>query len=886
MDFIDLFDKQLQEALKLYHEPKTLGEQSPLATPYFLSSKLSASVITAPQRGELLRTLLYQASRQLWGDEELPTNKHQIKQRAEQALQAGQKEPYYYLLLELRYFRQHFTARNDPQSRQAILDYLLTTKSPYNDNLMQARAALAQRLLSLVQPALRLEQVIAPKRLFGRTTIMATCHQQLQARQLVSLNGGSGAGKTTVGMAIASHWPTSHCFWYTIRPHFSDQLAHLLFALGHFLHQHRPSALWAQLMASGGHIQDLHLALGLARHDLARLRDRQLLLGFDELNQNSTDDQNIQRNLLLEFVIGLRGEVAILAIGQQSLLEADYAYTLTGLSVEDVAQWLTETKVAYNTQEVIALQNYTHGNPRLLTLLLLATHEEPTVKAILEGLPHAPYLELVVARLWRYFPLSTRQMLQRLAVFPTPAPFDAFADDERLPMLQQHQVVQVDQEGGILLMPALRDAIYRAMPVETQEACHQQAAILRIERGEFTAAAYHYWQAKRADFAIQIWFPNRQLEVNRGQSATALTIFAQISLQQLSKNEQIALQLIRAELYKLTGESVKGLTSLAELELPPNQESIRVQELRGDFLQNLSQRDAAIQTYETGIQTALALLNQLVILHTKQAMTQIRQRDNQAARRIAQQARCEVEILQGTVADEVYGHYDEAIIHFQQAWAIAKAINFEVGIARTCRHLAVVYSKRQMVTDAISYSQQAISYYEKIGDYLSSTHCKSNLAGTYLNAGYYAECIDLATEVLPFLQQTQNHFLLGNTAANLAEAYYHLDQLAEAQTTAELVITQGEKHSHPYALLTLGLVQRKQGVIQSAIQTLESGNAIAQSNNDLYIQSYILYELGITLPMTGRAAEARSALEHALQLFTQLGIQQEIEKAQRDLSSL
>lgn len=73
--------------------------------------------------------------------------------------------------------------------------------------------------------------------------------------------------------------------------------------------------------------------------------------------------------------------------------------------------------------------------------------------------------------------------------------------------------------------------------------------------------------------------------------------------------------------------------------------------------------------------------------------------------------------------------------------------------------------------------------------------------------------------------------------------------------------------------------------MQSAIQTLTTAVAIAHSSNSLYIESYIRRELGLTLRMAGCTAEGQEMLEQALQQFTKLGIEQEIEKTQQALLS-
>ena len=89
-----------------------------------------------------------------------------------------------------------------------------------------------------------------------------------------------------------------------------------------------------------------------------------------------------------------------------------------------------------------------------------------------------------------------------------------------------------------------------------------EAAEVRATHGQYTAAAYHYWRSNRNAKAIQIWYPNRNGELLRGQADAAFAVFGKISQHGLSKSEGKALALIQAELYKLQGELTQGCALL------------------------------------------------------------------------------------------------------------------------------------------------------------------------------------------------------------------------------------------------------------------------------------------------------------------------------------
>jgi hypothetical protein len=120
-----------------------------------------------------------------------------------------------------------------------------------------------------------------------------------------------------------------------------------------------------------------------------------------------------------------------------------------------------------------------------------------------------------------------------------------------------------DRAGGYALWPALREMVAAELSAETREQAHLRAAWLRSAHAEYTAAAYHYWQAGRLAEAIQVWFPHRQEAIARGQAGAALAIFQNISLHQVGAAEREALALLRAELKQLQGDLAGGSADLA-----------------------------------------------------------------------------------------------------------------------------------------------------------------------------------------------------------------------------------------------------------------------------------------------------------------------------------
>jgi len=69
----------------------------------------------------------------------------------------------------------------------------------------------------------------------------------------------------------------------------------------------------------------------------------------------------------------------------------------------------------------------------------------------------------------------------------------------------------------------------------------QPDEVVRIERGEYTAAAYHFSRSGHEQRAVQVWFSQRRHA--RGEADAARLIFSGISRQRLDKSERTALDI-------------------------------------------------------------------------------------------------------------------------------------------------------------------------------------------------------------------------------------------------------------------------------------------------------------------------------------------------------
>lgn len=881
------FVEQIRAALNHFADPLWLGEQSPLAAPYFLGAALGDAE-TAVQRGEALRMALHAAADQLWVGA-LPTRKEALETtvQAERKAQGNKGPRYQYLLLELRYFRRLFRPKDSPEADNdiAICDYLSISRASYFNHLKVAQQTLGEALLSRLQPTFRLEYPPRlPPALVGRETLLSHSLDALQSGQSVALSGMGGSGKTTLAAAIAQEWPQA-VFWYTLRPAFNDLLDGLIFSLATFLHQNGASQLWQQLVADGSILSNYDLILAMIRQSLSDIPSP--LLCFDEIDLLHADNDlwTGEQVQLRELIDSLRPHAPILVLGQRHSLYLDLHFEVPNLTLPQQIAFLAGWQVALAPAEQHRLYEYTSGNPRLLLLCAVLVNSGMPVPTLLTELPQTAALRALWERLWQRLQPEARAAWQRLAVFRSPAPTDGWREAQpALQQLSERGLVQTDSRGSLTLLPVFRDLLladWQRFPQAQRETYHLLAADMRATRGEFTAAAYHFIQADEAALAIQLWYPQRQLEIRRGFAAAALKLFQQLSERHLPAEEQQALALIRGELLRLTGQAAEGLQQIEAISWPRSSElSIQAELLRGDFLNELGYPQQALKRYEEGIAVMTRLWNQLVRFRYQRGTVFVQQRMLDAAWQEAQMAQHEAAFLQGLVADE-YGRYEQATTFYQQALQLAEQIGYEKGSAQVHRELAKTFGRQAQLDEVKHHARAAVQYFEQIGDRLNQERLNSTLAATYFQAGEFDKAIAVAEPTVAYFEAMGLTFWTAVTASTLAEAYYETGRHDLAVQTAQNVLRLEETQTHPYALYTLGLVAAARGDHALAEQQFAQSRQIATDNGDRFMAAYAWRALGEAQLAQNRSAEGKQALQTAVALFTELDLTHEAEAAQK-----
>lgn len=849
---VNAFYEQVEQALAKVHQTEWLGNRSPLAAPYLLGSQLSSQhhkpTSSADERGQMLQRVLQDTAATL-------------------ATQ-GTNGLYFQRLLEHSFFV--------PRPRDVILTELGVSKNTYYEHRRQAVRQFAQALLQRLNPALRVELPVPPTPLIGRETEYTRCRVALIEGKTVALTGLSGVGKTTLGAHLAHSLPTHTTFWFTLRPSLNDTLDSLLFSLGYFISQRGATLLWQQMVASHSAIQP-EVTMGLLRQDLHVLQQQQrpLLLCFDEIDLlRPTELSN--HSQITTFLESLRGMVALLLIGQHLAFPVDLPCTLQGFDLQTTAAYLSQVGKQLAPAELQHLHRTTWGNPRLVELLLASESNDEPLADLLRQMATAPSLRALFNRVWQRLTLDNQQTLAELSVFRRTAPSDAW-EEEQLRQLQHYHLLSFDASGGVELLPVFKGIIAHTFSAETHQLLQQAAAQVRLQRGEYTEAAYHLCCGGLEIAAIWLWYIHRVQELNQGQGYAAHELFCtdQVITTTLDERERDLLRLISAELNKLVGAYDQVRTVLADqLQTPLLQ--ILADRLQGDVAEMTGQLERARREYARGLGTVSHLLNERAVFRKNLAWVWLREEQPERAWQESQLARYEVENIQGLIRTR-QGDYRAAEAHYTAALHLAQELGHLEGEAKTRDNLAGLLARQNQFAAADQHLKIATEQYQTIGRVNAVADLLVNRAFFLNLAGQPAEARRLAADALVMFQQLGDTFGEAVAAQNLAEACLVLNDIASAWDYACQVVATEESSTLPDGLRVQAEVYLRKQEPTHATRCAHEAVTQARANDDLFLEAYALRTLGLCYLLQHKQPAAVEALGQAVARFQEAHLWHEIE---------
>jgi tetratricopeptide (TPR) repeat protein len=848
----DLFRQQLTRALERFHEPKWLEEHSPLATPYFLGNYLSQSGAdnTVEENGEALRELIQETLQSLQQD--------------------GEEAKEQYDLLRWSFIW--------PKPVPQICADLNISRATYYRYRRKAIAQLEKALVQRLRPSLRLEDPPTKSPMVGRTKIASQCLDALQAGKTIAVTGSIGVGKTTLGTYLAACWQSQPVFWFTLRPRLNDHLHSVLFTLAFFLHRQGRSSLWLQLIAGMDSKPEQHnreMTLSLLRHDLKEMNENPPLLCFDDVDllRPLESEQHAQVQVFLE---SLRGLAPIIFIGQQVTLDVDHHQSLGGLAPSEVKAMLRQANIELSEADREVLARFTHNVPYLLELFIFLHRSGEPMADILADISTTPSAEFLFSRIWQRLREDERRLLAGLSVFRRPVPADAWVDSDGLKRLITRLFVLQGKSGHLSTIPALQSIIYSQLSAEDREILHLDAATVRSERGDYTAAAYHLIRGGRPATAIRLWDAHWRQEVDQGHSAAALSMFAAISAISLPPPERETLVLLRSRLRLLAGDYSGIMRDLHAARWQDPLHKAQAKRMAGDVSYERGQIDKAIESYQDGIQTLHDLEYEMASSYKEMAKAYAHKPDLDAAWRAAQLARYEVENMMGSIQSD-RGYFGEAKVHFEQALVLAQGLNHIEGEGKTRNNLAWVLKQQGDYKEANFQWERAGECYRQIGRLTLLAGIKVNQAAAWTQMGKGEAAVPLLEEALSVFETLGFARGIAITHYNLAETFLALGNMEAAERYAWRSIEDKEPSILPANLYVLAEVRLAQERFHEAESFSRNAIEAATKNQQLLSLAYAYRTLAKCNLLQEKIEAGKRALEQALNLFQQLELPHEIE---------
>jgi tetratricopeptide (TPR) repeat protein len=981
---IEPFTQQVRRALEHCSDPRWLAENSPLATSYFLGQHLDdhPNKNTEVGRGQLLQELLLEGANSLLGKVEgWPET---LQRQREHVVRSSQSRNIYRDALRKRLeesdetllrviYWNYFAPENNQIKRSVELiasnvgvgrstmyrwlngeEIPSPGKKTKAKTLAEAITMIGDWLIEELRPALRIEappSVIAfsdteydheqlketrnrPQGGIEQTIVLTGRSDELKQgvsilsqRQTLMMTGSGGIGKTTLAAALAGQVAPKDTFWFTIRPGVKDNLNALYYELAYFLAQRGSIHLWRYLAAQGGAIQASPLAILM--YDLAELKDK-ILLCFDDLDLLQA--KNNVHQPLLELIVSLRTHVAQILIGQPYAIDinsSDIIIRLEEISLLDMAELLNGAGITLHPEHLTALHNYTHGNPRLLELFISLYRDRESLNTTFQIMEQSAPLESMLQRILKRMKQQAEtnsdaqyDVLQALAVYRNPAPEDLW-DTSILAMLRERRLVQHDNRGGVSIVPAFRPIIYSQ--IEREETVdlrrlHLNAAGVREERAEYTAAAYHYLKADRPDAALWTWHPYQLREIKQGQGATALALLRQLPVDRLSASDRYDLSQAIDALKLLIGELGDPPIDRENSDWSPDDIRPALDaRTQGNIRELQSRLDEARDAYHAGLRTVERLAQETAIFHKNLSWVAMRQGELHDAWKEACRARYEAVNMQGYVQEE-FGEYAVAHTYYWEALKLAEQCDYPQGAAKTYNNLTRLAPKLEQPDLSFEYGAKAVQLFREVGDLSLMSSAQINLALAYNQSRRPANAIPPAKEALAFFKRSGQPWGITAAAQNLAEAYLALVLAAEdttradsdtqsltdayvtlihiaaappdgtrsktlddsqqalldqAASYAQIVIEVNEPKTLPDGLRVMGEIKLAQKLHVEALRLIRRSIYTAQASKDKFLEGYAWRALGCICLVRRKRQMARLALDRAIAIFKELKLPQE-----------
>ena len=379
----------------------------------------------------------------------------------------------------------------------------------------------------------------------------------------------------------------------------------------------------------------------------------------------------------------------------------------------------------------------------------------------------------------------------------------------------------------------VREYCYHVLNRRDRDRFHQRAAEYFTQEQDWLAAAYHHFQRRAFDTALEVLAVQRDAIINHGQAAAMSDLLARFSTVTLTPAQRVRLHTAQGHVYRIRGlypqaiaalnaafdETAPGL-SQAELQ----RQISRVYLKMGEYITALNYATTSLKQSEAGNdQPSIAESHKDIgWAYYRQAKLERARLHFEIGHQIGRQISdecflAEVNLGLGLVAWRER-RLEIAEAYLQESRRIYRDCGYRSQEAYAIINLGVVYGELGDMNRRLSFYQQAQQVAAEVGDLDSLSVALNNLGYTHAVLGHHQEALDYYGQLAQLVRRVEHWPMLSLAEAGLADAWLGLNQPEQALVCA---LAAHEAAENANLQLELGVSYRVLGDVWLALKQPE-----------------------------------------------------------------
>ncbi len=216
-----------------------------------------------------------------------------------------------------------------------------------------------------------------------------------------------------------------------------------------------------------------------------------------------------------------------------------------------------------------------------------------------------------------------------------------------------------------------------------------------------------------------------------------------------------------------------------------------------------------------------------------------------------------------------------AIVKFEEALKLFRAVGDHGGEANILTWLGVVYSELGEKQKALEYYSQSLPLSRAVGDRGGEAATLSNIGSVYSDLGEKQKALEYYSQSLPLFRAVGDRGGEAATLSNIGSAYSDLGEKQKAleyySQSLPLRREVGDRGGEAYTLTSIGLVYSDLGEKQKALEYYSQSLSLFRAVGDRRGEAYTLTSIGLVYSDLGEKQKALEYYSQSLPLSRAVG---------------